>query len=167
MCTQVHVYLPPICNLPSMRTPCPCVHTHTHTHTPCRDEGYFLEVLASPATCFNASHYGSLLIVDSEDEFYPEEVAKLAADVEQLGMGGCGAGGAGRDGADIAGGCQVARIVSGLGFRGLAAGSSCCAQERPVGWLKMQTDGLPRELHRPAHFRRLVPRGKHSEAALL
>ena len=34
------------------------------------DAGFFLEVLASPATCFNASNYGALLIVDSEDEFY-------------------------------------------------------------------------------------------------
>lgn len=66
-----------LCSLPSA----PC--------SPRRDEGFFLEVLASPATCFNASNYGALLIVDSEDEFYPEEVAKLAADVEKLGMGGC------------------------------------------------------------------------------
>jgi membrane-bound transcription factor site-1 protease len=44
-------------------------------------------VLGSPATCFNASAYGALLIVDSEDEFYKEEIAKLAFDVEQLGLG--------------------------------------------------------------------------------
>ena len=29
-------------------------------------------MLASPATCFNASAYGALLIVDSEDEFYKQ-----------------------------------------------------------------------------------------------
>jgi hypothetical protein len=67
--------------------------THPVTHPapphvlPCRDEGFFLEVLGSPATCFNASSYGALLIVDSEDEFYKEEIAKLAFDVEQLGLG--------------------------------------------------------------------------------
>jgi membrane-bound transcription factor site-1 protease len=44
-------------------------------------------VLASPSTCFNASLYGALLVVDSEDEWYPQEVAKLAADVAQHGMG--------------------------------------------------------------------------------
>lgn len=54
---------------------------------PCRDAGYYLEVLASPATCFNASAYGALLIVDSEDEFYRQEIAKLAADVAQQGLG--------------------------------------------------------------------------------
>ncbi|EFN59013.1 hypothetical protein CHLNCDRAFT_33771 [Chlorella variabilis] len=65
-------------------------HPHTNYHdmfNALRDEGFFLEVLASPATCFNASLYGSLLVVDSEDEWYPEEVAKLAADVEGQGLG--------------------------------------------------------------------------------
>ena len=31
--------------------------------------------------------YGTLLIVDSEEEFYEEEVAKLHRDVEQHGLG--------------------------------------------------------------------------------
>ena len=44
-------------------------------------------MLASPATCFNASHYAALLVVDPEDEWHGEEVAKLAADVEQGGLG--------------------------------------------------------------------------------
>lgn len=39
---------------------------------PHSDEGYFLEVLASPLTCFNASNYGAIMIVDSEDEFYKQ-----------------------------------------------------------------------------------------------
>ena len=93
-----------------------CPHPHNHNHNnnnnkqpppptpesphrlclpralppPRSDEGFFLEVLASPATCFNASLYGSLLVVDSEDEWYPEEVAKLAADVEGQGLGAPG-----------------------------------------------------------------------------
>lgn len=66
-------------------------------------------MLASPATCFNASNYGALLIVDSEDEFYPEEVAKLASDVEQLGMGACCPSPAGDCQEEEAGaGCRVA-----------------------------------------------------------
>jgi hypothetical protein len=31
--------------------------------------------------------YGAVMIVDPEEEFYPEEVAKLAADVRQQGLG--------------------------------------------------------------------------------
>lgn len=31
--------------------------------------------------------YGALLIVDSEEEFYAEEISKLKADVEQEGLG--------------------------------------------------------------------------------
>ncbi|KAG1680952.1 hypothetical protein FOA52_009911 [Chlamydomonas sp. UWO 241] len=34
--------------------------------------GYFVEVLASPFTCFDATNYAALVIVDSEDEFYPQ-----------------------------------------------------------------------------------------------
>ena len=73
--------------------PGPSTHPIPHTrpshssHSRCRSEGYFLEVLASPATCFNASRYAALLVVDSEDEWHGEEVAKLAADVERGGLG--------------------------------------------------------------------------------
>ena len=52
-----------------------------------RDAGYFLEVLASPLTCFDAKNYGALMIVDSEDEFYPEEVEKLEKDIRVHGLG--------------------------------------------------------------------------------
>ena len=34
-----------------------------------------------------SAQYGAVLIVDSEEEFYPEEVAKLAADVAERGLG--------------------------------------------------------------------------------
>ena len=54
---------------------------------PRSDHGFFLEVLASPLTCFDAAQYGAVMIVDSEDEFYRAEVAKLAADVEKQGLG--------------------------------------------------------------------------------
>lgn len=65
-------------------------HPHTNFHTmfdAFRKEGYFLEVLGSPFTCFNAENYGALMVVDSEDEFYPEEIEKLQHDVKELGLG--------------------------------------------------------------------------------
>lgn len=64
-----------------------------HVHTNFRDmynyvrrQGYFIEVLGSPITCFNATQYGTLLIVDSEEEYFPEEITKLRYDVEQYGL---------------------------------------------------------------------------------
>lgn len=36
----------------------------------------------SPFTCFDASQYGTLLIVDPEEEYFPEEVSKLKRDVD-------------------------------------------------------------------------------------
>jgi membrane-bound transcription factor site-1 protease len=65
-------------------------HLHTNYHDmydALRNAGYYVEVLASPATCFDASNYAALMIVDSEDEFYPEEIDKLAIDVQQGGLG--------------------------------------------------------------------------------
>jgi membrane-bound transcription factor site-1 protease len=47
-----------------------------------REQGYFVEVLGHPYTCFNATHYGTLLIVDPEDEFFPAELEKLYEDIE-------------------------------------------------------------------------------------
>ena len=46
-----------------------------------------MDLLGSPATCFNASYYGALLIVDSENEFYDAEIDKLEADVKERGLG--------------------------------------------------------------------------------
>ena len=37
-----------------------------------RDAGYWVETLGSPLTCVDPEQYGALLLVDSEDEFYPE-----------------------------------------------------------------------------------------------
>ncbi|GAB4817967.1 hypothetical protein N2152v2_005013 [Parachlorella kessleri] len=65
-------------------------HPHTNFHDMynfLRENGYYLEVLASPVTCFNATQYGALMIVDPEDEFYPEEVTKLEHDIKHLGLG--------------------------------------------------------------------------------
>uniref|UniRef100_A0A061RBV8 Membrane-bound transcription factor site-1 protease n=1 Tax=Tetraselmis sp. GSL018 TaxID=582737 RepID=A0A061RBV8_9CHLO len=51
------------------------------------DAGYYLEVLGRPFTCFDAGQYGTLLLADTEEEFYPEEVEKLKRDVQELGLG--------------------------------------------------------------------------------
>ena len=65
-------------------------HPHTNFHTfydRLRNKGYFLEILSSPATCFDANEYGAMMIVDSEEEFYPEEIEKIFIDVTSKGMG--------------------------------------------------------------------------------
>ncbi|XP_069113191.1 membrane-bound transcription factor site-1 protease-like [Argopecten irradians] len=60
-------------------------HIHTNfkdMYQHLRSSGYFVEVLGSPFTCFDASQYGTLLIVDAEEEYFPEEVTKLKRDVD-------------------------------------------------------------------------------------
>lgn len=47
-----------------------------------RANGYYVEVLGSPFTCFDAKQYGTLLIVDPEEEFFPEEITKLKRDFD-------------------------------------------------------------------------------------
>eukprot|EP01087_Luapelamoeba_hula_P020230 TRINITY_DN6871_c0_g1_i1.p1 TRINITY_DN6871_c0_g1~~TRINITY_DN6871_c0_g1_i1.p1 ORF type:complete len:1117 (+),score=136.46 TRINITY_DN6871_c0_g1_i1:101-3451(+) len=64
-------------------------HVHTNfkdMYTYLREWGYFVEVLGEPFLCFNASHYSTLLLIDSEEEFFPEEIAKLKKDVEEEGL---------------------------------------------------------------------------------
>lgn len=64
-------------------------HVHTNfreVYDYLRREGYFVEVLGRDYTCFDASQYGALLIVDSEEEFFQEELSKLRRDVEELGL---------------------------------------------------------------------------------
>ncbi|XP_038070006.1 membrane-bound transcription factor site-1 protease-like [Patiria miniata] len=61
-------------------------HIHTNfkaMYQHLREAGFFVEVLGAPFTCFDAKQYGTLLIVDPEEEFYPEEVSKLKRDVDQ------------------------------------------------------------------------------------
>ncbi|XP_076111687.1 membrane-bound transcription factor site-1 protease-like [Mytilus galloprovincialis] len=60
-------------------------HIHTNfkdMYHHLRSNGYFIEVLGSPFTCFDASQYGTLLIVDAEEEYFPEEVTKLKRDID-------------------------------------------------------------------------------------
>ncbi|EZA58379.1 hypothetical protein DMN91_005650 [Ooceraea biroi] len=64
-------------------------HIHTNfkdMYQHLRNAGYYLEVLGHPFTCFNAKNYGTLLVVDAEEEFFPEEIAKLKRDVENDGL---------------------------------------------------------------------------------
>ncbi|XP_063695760.1 membrane-bound transcription factor site-1 protease [Culicoides brevitarsis] len=59
-------------------------HIHTNfkdMYTHLRNGGYYVEVLGEPFTCFNASNYGTLLIVDPEEEYFTEEIRKLKDDV--------------------------------------------------------------------------------------
>ncbi|EFN76885.1 membrane-bound transcription factor site-1 protease [Harpegnathos saltator] len=64
-------------------------HIHTNfkdMYQHLRNAGYYFEVLGHPFICFNAKNYGALLIVDTEEEFFPAEVAKLKRDVEDDGL---------------------------------------------------------------------------------
>jgi membrane-bound transcription factor site-1 protease len=51
-----------------------------------RSAGFFIDILGDPFTCFNATQYGTLLIVDPEEEFFPEEIEKLGRDVREHGL---------------------------------------------------------------------------------
>ncbi|OIV94251.1 hypothetical protein TanjilG_00102 [Lupinus angustifolius] len=65
-------------------------HLHTNFHimfNSLRDAGYYVETLGSPLTCFDARQYGTLLMVDLEDEYFPEEIEKLRDDVINTGLG--------------------------------------------------------------------------------
>lgn len=46
-----------------------------------RSSGYYIDVLGEPYTCFNAANYGTLLVVDPEEEFYTEEIIKIKNDI--------------------------------------------------------------------------------------
>ena len=64
-------------------------HPHTNMrdlYMALRNAGYYMETLSEPLTCFNASEYGALLLIDPEDEFSPEEIAKVQADVSEKGL---------------------------------------------------------------------------------
>lgn len=59
-------------------------HIHTNfrdMYTHLRNAGYYVEVLGEPFTCFNAARYGTVLIVDPEEEYFDAEMAKLREDI--------------------------------------------------------------------------------------
>ncbi|KYQ99867.1 membrane-bound transcription factor peptidase [Tieghemostelium lacteum] len=64
-------------------------HLHTNfrkLYTALRESGYYMEVMGSPLICFNPLHYGTLMIVDPEEEFHPMEIKKLEEDVRNHGL---------------------------------------------------------------------------------
>lgn len=64
-------------------------HLHTNYRelfTHLRSRGYYIETLGSPYTCYDASDYGTLLVVDPEDEFFDEEIEKIYNDVTEKGL---------------------------------------------------------------------------------
>ncbi|BFF98728.1 membrane-bound transcription factor site-1 protease [Drosophila madeirensis] len=64
-------------------------HIHTNfkdMYTYLRNVGYYIDVLREPYTCFNASDYGTLLIVDPEKEFDDAEVHILREHVHKDGL---------------------------------------------------------------------------------
>ena len=65
-------------------------HPHTNFHElydTLTSDGYFVEVLGAPFTCFDAKNYGALLMVDLEEEYSEAEVQKLQRDVREEGLG--------------------------------------------------------------------------------
>ena len=46
------------------------------------DQGYYVELLRGPWTCFDASNYHALLIVDPEEAFGEKEINKLVTDIK-------------------------------------------------------------------------------------
>ncbi|KAI8470645.1 MAG: hypothetical protein J3K34DRAFT_509177 [Monoraphidium minutum] len=48
--------------------------------------GYFVEVLSTPVDCVDLRNYGAYLVVDSEEEWYPGEVAAVEAAVKEGGL---------------------------------------------------------------------------------
>ena len=64
-------------------------HPHTNyrqAYEALRKAGYFVDVLQTDLTCFDAEDYGALLIIDSEEEFFREEIEKLEIDVREKGL---------------------------------------------------------------------------------
>ncbi|CAM9984101.1 unnamed protein product [Scytosiphon promiscuus] len=64
-------------------------HPHTNFRTlfdALLDAGYYVEVLGSDWSCFEAEKYGALLLVDPEAELGREEKGKLERDVKERGL---------------------------------------------------------------------------------
>nr|XP_054748279.1 membrane-bound transcription factor site-1 protease-like [Lytechinus pictus] len=60
-------------------------HIHTNfkdMYEHLRAAGFYVEILGAPFTCFDAKQYGTLLVVDPEEEFFPEEISKLKRDID-------------------------------------------------------------------------------------
>ena len=76
---------------PSQQQPLDWHADHVHTNfrelwLHLRALEYYVDVLGEPYTCFEASNYGTLMIVDPEEEFFREEIDKLYTDVTGKGL---------------------------------------------------------------------------------
>ncbi len=64
-------------------------HIHTNfkgLYDHLRAQGYYIEVLGRDWTCFDATNYGALLLVDPEEAYFEAEIDKLTADVYARGL---------------------------------------------------------------------------------
>ncbi|KAL9648697.1 hypothetical protein ABK040_003635 [Willaertia magna] len=64
-------------------------HIHTNfreMYNYLRNKGYYIEILTNDLTSFDGSKYGTLMIVDSEEEFTEEEREKLKEDIHTYGL---------------------------------------------------------------------------------
>mmetsp|Transcript_27987 Transcript_27987/g.54412 ORF Transcript_27987/g.54412 Transcript_27987/m.54412 type:complete len:1061 (-) Transcript_27987:183-3365(-) len=64
-------------------------HIHTNfkgLYDHLRAEGYFIETVGTDWTCVDATLYSTLLLVDPEEAYFDEEIAKLASDVYTRGL---------------------------------------------------------------------------------
>ncbi|CAN0557964.1 unnamed protein product, partial [Ectocarpus sp. 12 AP-2014] len=64
-------------------------HLHTNFRTlfeALLNAGYYVEILGSNWSCFDAESYGALLVVDPEAELGQDEKAKLEMDVKERGL---------------------------------------------------------------------------------
>ncbi|XP_030372452.1 membrane-bound transcription factor site-1 protease [Scaptodrosophila lebanonensis] len=64
-------------------------HIHTNfrdMYIHLRNAGYYVDVLRQPYSCFNASEYGTLLIVDPEEEFFDDEIVSLESYIYDTGL---------------------------------------------------------------------------------
>lgn len=64
-------------------------HIHTNfkdLYQHLRSAGYFVEVSGQPLTCLDPSLYSTLLLFDSEEEFFPDELEHLRSAVNDQGL---------------------------------------------------------------------------------
>ena len=60
-------------------------HPHTNFRTMFQHlvkAGYYIDVLDTPFSCFDARDYAAIIVVDPEEEFFTEEISKLKRDVD-------------------------------------------------------------------------------------
>lgn len=74
-------------NLRSTKAPLDIFVDHPHTnyhqlYKILREHDYFVEAPGQPLVCIDLSEYGNLLIVDPEDEYFPQEVQQIQHAVE-------------------------------------------------------------------------------------